>query len=121
MDNNRLTKRVFNFDLALCRNNWSYDLKQIMNTLGLSDQFNNQSTVKMSDTNLLIHNFYSTKWSQDIQSVAKLRTYRTFKTAPKCEEYVCLNLKKYERSLLSHLRFGILPLRVETGRYIENR
>ena len=31
---------------------------------------------------------------------------------------MCLNLKKYERSLLCHLRFGILPLRLETGRYI---
>jgi hypothetical protein len=31
---------------------------------------------------------------------------------------VKLNLRKYERSLLSQFRCGILPLRVETGRYV---
>lgn len=118
MDNDRLTKRVFNHDLALCRNNWSSDVKDIMNKLGVTDAFNPRSTVNMTDVNVRIYNHYSMKWCQDIQGVAKLRTYRTFKSTPKCEEYVCLDLKKYERSLLSHLRFGILPLRIETGRYV---
>ena len=36
----------------------------------------------------------------------------------KCEDYVKLNLKKCERSVLCHFRTGILPLRVETGRYV---
>ena len=35
-----------------------------------------------------------------------------------CENYVTLNLMKSERSTLCQLRFGILPLRIETGRYI---
>ena len=48
----------------------------------------------------------------------KLRTYRQFKTSFQKEQYLTLNLKKYERSLLCQLRFGILPLRIETGRFV---
>ncbi len=44
--------------------------------------------------------------------------YRTFKNEFKCESYVLMNVPKYERSLYSQFRFGILPLRVETGRYV---
>ncbi len=29
-----------------------------------------------------------------------------------------LNIDKYEKSLLSQLRYGILPLRIESGRYV---
>ena len=102
----------------MCRNNWSWDTKQIMNKLGSIDAFNTQSSVNISDAKVLINNFYARKWSDDLQGVPKLRTYRMFKTEPKCEEYLTLNLKKYERSMLCQLRFGILPLRLETGRYI---
>ena len=33
------------------------------------------------------------------------------------EEYLLLNLNRRERSLLAQLRCGILPLRIETGRF----
>ena len=37
------------------------------------------------------------------------------------ERYLLLNIDKYEKSLLSQLRYGILPLRIETGRYINEK
>lgn len=61
---------------------------------------------------------YSTTLSDSIQNVSKLRTYRTFKTTFKPESYVTLDLNKPERSHLAQFRFGILQLRIETGRYI---
>ena len=33
------------------------------------------------------------------------------------EKYIVSNIDKYERSLCTQLRCGILPLRLETGRY----
>ena len=47
-----------------------------------------------------------------------LRTYRLLKSDYGKEHYVDLNLKRNERSVLAQLRCGILPLRIETGRYI---
>lgn len=53
-----------------------------------------------------------------IRSMPKLRTYREFKQEFKCETYLSMDLKKNERSLLAQCRTGILPLRLETGRYL---
>ena len=35
----------------------------------------------------------------------------------KTEKYISMNLTKRQRSILAQLRFGILPLRIETGRF----
>ena len=37
------------------------------------------------------------------------------------EEYVKINLKRNERSVLAQFRLGILPIRIETGRFIGER
>ena len=46
----------------------------------------------------------------------KLRTYKLFIEIAKIEPYIACNLPRYQRSLLAQLRFGILPLSIETGR-----
>ena len=46
----------------------------------------------------------------------KLRTYKLFKEIAEIEPYIASNLPRYQRSLLAQLRFGILPLSIETGR-----
>ena len=72
----------------------------------------------MSHVKQLITDYYSNVWSRDIQTVPKLRSYILFKHTFKCEQYVVTNLKKNERSILCQFRCGILPIIIETGRYI---
>ena len=45
----------------------------------------------------------------------KLRTYRLFKTEPGLEDYT--KLSRQDRRLIVELRCGVLPLRIETGRW----
>ncbi len=47
----------------------------------------------------------------------KLRTYRLHKDRNTTEPYVSCSMNRYERSILSRLRTGSLPLEIETGRY----
>ena len=47
----------------------------------------------------------------------KLSTCVTFKKHFGEEKYLSLHLSRRKRSMLAQLRFGILPLRLETGRY----
>ena len=49
--------------------------------------------------------------------ITKLRTYNSFKTSFGRENYVALGMCKHLRSILAQFRCGILPLRIETGRY----
>ena len=62
--------------------------------------------------------YYSEVWRSEVERYPKLRTYRLFKTSFKCEHYLLLNLQRNQRSVLAQFRLGILPLRIETGRYI---
>ncbi len=47
----------------------------------------------------------------------KLDKYLEFKDREESNTLACSNLKRYNRSLVSKLVCGILPLEVETGRY----
>ena len=48
----------------------------------------------------------------------KLRFYKHFKITMCKENYIIYNLQRNERSILAQLRMGILPLTIETGRFI---
>ena len=61
------------------------------------------------------------KWKEDIPSKAKLRVYRTLKENYGVEEYVAMNLDRGDRSFLAQFRMGILPIRVETGRFKQEK
>lgn len=88
MDESILTKKVFDCDYNRSANNWSNDFKNIMAKLGLTNYYLTKSTVNQNYANTPIRQFYSNKWSTDIQTFLKLRTYRTFKLDCKCEDQV---------------------------------
>jgi hypothetical protein len=118
LDNSRLTKQAFELDYSICDKNWCSEIKSILLKLNFNTQYENKTIVNYIEAKEKIISYYSSIWYQDVQMVPKLRTYRTFKTNFKCEEYMSLNLKRNERSLLAQFRCGILPLRIETGRYV---
>ena len=56
-------------------------------------------------------------WKNAVMSKPKLRTYVKFKNTYVIEGYVNSCLPRFQRSLLSQFRAGILPLKIETGRF----
>ncbi len=56
-------------------------------------------------------------WKNDLQKGATLRTYRLCKRERQTENYLRVRLNRQQRSMLCQLRCGILPLRIEKGRY----
>ena len=53
-----------------------------------------------------------------VSTKPKLRTYVMFNDSLATESYLTANLPKNLRSLICQIRLGILLLRIETGRYI---
>ena len=47
----------------------------------------------------------------------KLRYYNLYKYEKAPEDYLLLDISKYQRSIFSQFRYGILPLEIEVGRY----
>ena len=63
----------------------------------------------------------ATEWKIVVTKKPKLQLHNDIKTDFGPEKYLTLNIDKYEKSLLSQLRYGILPLCIETGRYNNER
>lgn len=53
---------------------------------------------------------YGSKWRETVQNAQKLRTLKLFKSNFNTEEYVLVNMTKYERSITLQFKCGILPL-----------
>ena len=116
MDHNRLCKRIFLWDNSLCSNNWNYEVNEIFDQLDVNviEDGGYCDLVKVNDK---IEAEKVTDWANKVNSQPKLRTYKTFKSTYQRENYLLCNLDRSTRSLYVQFRFGILPLRIETGRY----
>ena len=94
------------------------DIKAVMNTLNLPEDSNNCNVVDLSVAKTNMTHVYNNQWKHTVENTPKLRTYKLFKESFKTEQYVNINMSKHERSMMAQFRCGILPLRIETGRYI---
>ena len=61
---------------------------------------------------------YEDTWRTQVNEKPKLRSYRQFKHEICAEPYIKANLPKWKRVLVSHLRCGVLPLKIEAGRFL---
>ena len=120
--NDRLVKKIFMWDKEIHTNtnksNFISYVKQICSDCNVNDCYVNTSTIDLSYIKKCLFERFSTKWSTSYVNMSKLDLYKQLKTEFGVEKYLILNIDRYEKSLLSQLRYGILPLRVETGRFV---
>ncbi len=117
MEDTRLTKHIFNYDMQINRQNWSSEIFDIFKTYNLEQIFLNKEFCDLKMLNLKMSENFAIVWKQNVVLYPKLRTYLDFKQTWQQEPYLNVHLNRKERSLLSQLRFGILPIRIETGRF----
>ena len=118
MDSTRLTRIVFEYDYNQTGKTWCSDIKTILEQVNLTPSFQNKLFVNLKTVEERLLNLHQSNWSNKIQSVSKLRTYKQLKTDFGTEKYLFARLSKTEKSHLAQFRCGILPLRLETGRYV---
>ena len=120
MSDDRLTKQIFINDFYLAMSdyqNWCKDIWQILCTLEMEDTFYNRETCDLNYVREQLYKLQEINWKKAILHKPKLRFYRTFKKSQQLENYVKFNLTGAQRSFMAQLRFGILPIQVETGRF----
>ncbi len=117
MDDDRLTKHIFNYNYSQCNRNWCSGLKLIFQKFDKVEHFNNLTECDINEISILMLEKENTDWYQEILTKPKLRTYTTFKSELHVEDYLCYITNRRSRSILSQFRIGILPLHVETGRF----
>jgi hypothetical protein len=118
LDDNRLTKQVFLYDYVTNNvNSWNPFVKKIFKQLEKVHIYESMLPCNLDEAKKQLIASNEVKWKANIEIKAKLRFYKKFKINLETEKYVVLNLSPQSRSYLAQLRFGVLPLAVETGRY----
>ncbi len=121
MDVDRLTKKIFMYDYEKRRTagSWCSDILKIFRSLDNVEQYTSLMTVNLVYVKDKLHEIEKQQWETDVLHVPKLRTYCTFKHSYEVEPYVYKVYNRSHRSILAQFRSGILPLKIETGRYIQ--
>ena len=117
MDDSRLTKQVFLYDIRVHAKFTKY-ISEICDTYDLDQCFSQQTQIDLPSLKAKAMLGYVDKWREEVNSKPKLRVYKEMKTDYKVENYVKSFLPKKRRSLIAQTRFSILPIRVETGRFV---
>ena len=108
---------MYEYDYQLCKNNWCSELKDIFTQLDMNTFYEHKLVCDITLVKRKLFEWMKADWQNDVQNKPKLRTYRLFKADIDIESYIKYHMSKRKRSLLAQFRFGILPLRIETGRY----
>jgi hypothetical protein len=119
MSQDRLTKNIFteDFNCHVNRNNWSYSMLELFRNVDLEHVFWSKDCVDIANVECTLKEKAVDSWHQAIHRKPKLRTYVKFKNDFITENYVKYCFDRKGRSLTAQLRLGILPIKVETGRY----
>ena len=117
MDESRLNRKIFLHDRDAAGHNWSKKVKKILDDCDMLPYWTRGQSVPLDSFKSQINDKFTRDWQHHCSTKPKLRTYTSFKKDIKVASHICCNMPKYERSLISQLRLGILPLRIETGRY----
>jgi hypothetical protein len=118
MDTTRLTRNIFEHDLALAqngKNTWAKDIKGILCECGLENNFclNNQP-VGIQTVQKKLKEAFISKWTREVASMSKLTHYAMIKDNFGLEEYVTAKyLTHKQRGILVSTRAGTLPIETE--------
>ena len=117
MKNERL--KVAEFQLININNSsWFNNLYNILESVNKSQYIIEGKEIDLTDIKFELSDLMHEEWSNTVGYKPKLRNYVKFKQNINVEDYVLSNISRSQRSLLAQLRMGILPLNIETGRYI---
>ena len=83
MDDNRLTKCVFNVDYTATGKTWCSDMIYLLHQVNMQQSFENKQIVNFEHV--------KQEWNEKLHTVLKLRTYVTFKSNYETKTYLKLN------------------------------
>ena len=114
----RITRCIFEWDLQNFNpNSWCGKIWNVFELLNMYNVFENGEEINLIEARNKLSVVMHSIWCEKLAYKPKLRTYAHIKNSIETEHYLKGKINKFQRSLLTQLRIGILPLAVETGRY----
>lgn len=116
LDGSRLPKKVF-LNSRNNPNSWNMKVRQMLEDYNLAHYWDIQSGVPKEIFEFAVREKAKEKLSGDIDAMPKLRTYQTVRIGLEVGTQVKCLASKFARAITTQLKCGVLPLRIETGRY----
>ncbi len=101
MDENIITRRIFDYDYKLCKGNVSYDIKQLFINVNNNMIYYEKMICNIYELQQCIIDKWKEKCKSNLQIQPKLRTSISFKDNYCTEKCVKERLPRKERSLLA--------------------
>ncbi len=121
MDPERLLKKIFLWDkeqhASNNKTNFCAQAKQILIAIGKGESYYKSEPIDIDSAKNTIVSLEKSQWTDNVKDKPKLDFLVHIKSSFGVEPYITINIPRYERSLLSQLRYGILQIQLETGRY----
>ena len=124
-EENRLLSKIYKWDFQINSSGlvqtWTSEVKDILNKFGMANIFERQQIFpvqsKISELKMAMIQNQVDDLKIQCAIKPKLRTFITYKNFSTLPPNVGKPLSFVERRLLSKIRLGILPLRLETGQF----
>ena len=116
MKTDRLPKKVMQWEISSGNKGWFGDLKCITNLLHLPAP-DGEFVYDLSAVESELMKLTKSHWWTNAESKSKLEYYVIFRDREDCNTIVKANLDRRERSVLTQLVSGILPIEKEIGRF----
>ena len=116
MNPEKLPKIVYDWDRSLGLESWGSEIRHISASLGIDINSNDGDIFSLTDAYNIFLNQNRAIWQSEAHRKPKLRTFVQLHDFDSNQLLVKSGLTRYQRSLLSQLKFGILPLKIETDR-----
>ena len=117
MEETRLTKQIFEWDYNTSKRNWSRSMKSLFEELDISTMFDQKAVCDLPYVETKVREIMQESWKRQVIKKTKLRTFVSFKEEIALEPFVKHLTSRYARSAFTQFRHGILPLKIETGRF----
>ena len=117
VDEHRTVKKAFNSVIEKRNTKWYRAVAETLASVGLEQCLYQPFTCDLKYCKTELLKLHNADWQRLLKTKPKLRTFVQIKNHYACEKYVMINLERNQRSVLAQLRFSILPLKLETGRF----
>ena len=106
MNESRLTKKIFVWDISHShkKGTWSYYVRHILSDIGSDNSFESIQPCNIEFAKDIIHEQDRIDWDIKRYRSEKLRYYNLYKFDKSTEDYLLLNLTRYQRSIFSKFR-----------------
>jgi len=110
-------RKILNWEMEKRGLNWTAEIRNLLVEVDMEGCFHNLQDVNLECIRNILCLKDKENWKKDYCEVPKLRSYVLFKSEMCLEPYVYKVINRSHRSILAQLRCGILPLKIETGRF----